>query len=425
MTAMSDEANSPTSRRVPVIALAPGNYVAPLAVMRSLRSLGVPVYAPATRGVSLWRLSRYCAGVLQIGEDGSPSATDPEATVEELLAAGLVLGGRVVLMPCSDEWTMFVARWAGRLSGTYRFPRLSHDLAQRLRDKHQLQSLATEKAVGIPASVRPIDGADAVRFAEVLDYPVVIKTSASRDNGNQTAIVSNPDELVAAFKLMGDPGNLICQRLVPGDDTDCWLFNGYFDDESRCIARFTGRKLRQWPAGRGITVLAEATRNAEVERIAVGFLRGIGYRGPVDMDFRRDPADGSYHLLDVNPRLGGVFRLFEDSQGLDVARAMYMDLVGEPIEQVAQREGRRFVNEGAFVVAMLKSLPATVRWPGATIRELRGAEMRTFRWTDPFPFLVHMATVIRGHAASRMRRYSALRSRTPRTNQPREKTPAL
>jgi D-aspartate ligase len=421
---MTVETVNSTSRRLPVIALAPGNYIAPLAVMRSLRSLAVAVYAPATRGVSLWRWSRYCAGVLNIGEDGSPSTTNPEATVEQLLAAGLALGGRAVLMPCSDEWTMFVARWAGRLSGMYRFPRLSHDLAQRLQDKHQLQSLATERAVGVPASLRPVDGADALRFAGMLDYPVVIKTSASRDNGNQTAVVSNPDELVAAFRLMDDPGNLICQRLVPGEDSDCWLFNGYFDDQSHCIARFSGRKLRQWPAGRGITVLAEATRNPAVEQIAVGFLTDVGYRGPVDMDFRRDPADGSYHLLDVNPRLGGVFRLFEDRHGLDVARAMYLDLIGEPVEQAPQREGRRFVNEGAFLVALLKSWRTALGSPGATIRELRGAEMRTFRWTDPFPFLVHMATVVRGHLASRLGRYSVAGSRARRVNQVGEKRPA-
>jgi predicted ATP-grasp superfamily ATP-dependent carboligase len=363
--------------------------------------------------------------LLQLGEDGSPSATNPEDTIEQLLAAGRELGGRAVLMPCSDEWTMFVAKWAGALSGVYRFPRLSHELAHRLRDKHQLQSLATERSVGIPASVRPVDGADAYRFAMMLDYPVVIKTSASRDNGNQTAVVSNADELVAAFRLMDDPGNLICQRLVPGDDSDCWLFNGYFDDQSRCLARFSGRKLRQWPPGRGITVLAEATRNPEVEQIAVGFLTGIGYRGPVDMDFRRDPADGSYHLLDVNPRLGGVFRLFEDGRGLDVARAMYLDLIGEPVEQARQREGRRFVNEGAFLVAMLKSWRTTLRTPRTTIRELHGAEMRTFRLKDPFPFLVHMATVIRGHAAARLRRHSASSSRGRRSNQTRAKTPAV
>jgi D-aspartate ligase len=417
------EAITPNSGRLPVVALAPGSYLAPLAVMRSLHYLGVAVYAPATHDVSLCGLSRYCAGLLQIGENGSPSATNPDATVEQLQDAGRTLGGHAVLMPCSDEWALFVAKYAKQLRGTYRFPRLSHNLAHRLADKHQLQSLATEMAVEIPASVLPVDWADVVRLSGVLDYPVIIKTSTSRDSGNRTAVVSSSDELVAAFELMDDPGNLICQRLVPGTDSDGWLFNGYFDGQSRCIARFSGRKLRQWPAGRGFTILAEATRNPEVEQIAIGFLTGVGYCGPVDMDFRRDPADGSYKLLDVNPRLGGVFRLFEDRQGLDVARAMYLDLIGEPIEQDAQREGRRFVHEGGFLVATLKSWLAAASTPAATIREVRGAEMGTFRWTDPLPFLVHMVTTIRTLGASRLRHYLRSRSRRPRGQKTREETP--
>jgi D-aspartate ligase len=418
------EAITPNSSRPPVVALAPGGYLAPLAVMRSLSRFGAAVYAPATRGLSLWRLSRYCAGLLQIGENGSPSATNPEATVEQLLDAGRVLGTHPVLMPCSDEWALFVTKYAAQLRGTYRFPRLSHDLARRLGDKHQLQSLAMERAVEIPASVRPTDMADVARLAGVLDYPVIVKTSKSRDSGNRTAVVTSPDELVAAFEHMNDPGNLICQRLVLGNDSDGWLFNGYFDGQSRCIARFSGRKLRQWPAGRGFTILAEATRNPEVERIAIGFLTGVGYCGPVDMDFRRDPADGSYKLLDVNPRLGGVFRLFEDRRGLDVARAMYLDLIGDPVEQDAQREGRRFVHEGGFLVATLKSWLAGASTPIATIREVSGAEMGTFRSTDPLPFLVHIATTIRTLGASRLRRHLRSRSRRAGDQKAREKTPA-
>jgi len=362
--------------------------------------------------------------LLQIGENGSPSATNPEATVEQLLDAGRALGTPAVLMPCSDEWALFVTKYAEQLRGAYRFPRLSHDLAQRLGDKHQLQSLAMERAVEIPASVRPADMADVARLSGVLDYPVIIKTSISRDSGNRSAVATSPDELVAAFEHMNDPGNLICQHLVLGNDSDGWLFNGYFDGQSRCIARFSGRKLRQWPAGRGFTILAEATRNPEVERIAIGFLTSVGYCGPVDMDFRRDPADGSYKLLDVNPRLGGVFRLFEDRHGLDVARAMYLDLIGDPVEQDAQREGRRFVHEGGFLVATLKSWLAGASTPIATIREVSGAEMGTFRSTDPLPFLVHMVTTIRTLGASRLRRYLRSRSRRPGDQKAGEETPA-
>ena len=400
-----NEAAGRSPRRPPVVVLAPGNFLAPLAVMRTLRPLGARVHAPATRAMSIWKLSRHCASLLQVGEDGAPSRTDPEGTVGELLAAGRALGGDAVLMPCSDEWALFVARYADRLSQCFRFGRLDHELARQLGDKHLLHSLATSRGVGTPASVRPVDRADAMGLAPTLEYPVVVKTATTRSAGNQLVVVASPSDLVAAFDRLADPGNLICQRFVRGGQADGWLFNGYFDDQSRCIARFSGHKLRQWPAGLGITVLAEAKRNPEIEEIAIRFLSSIGYRGAVDLDFIRDSGDGEYKLLDFNPRLGGVFRLFVDRRGLDVARAMYLDLIGEHVGQEGQCENRRLVHEAAYTVATLKLLRAGQTTPWAAVRELGGAEMGLFRLTDPIPFLVQMGGMIKVHGEARLQRW--------------------
>jgi D-aspartate ligase len=397
------DASSQNSDWPPALVLAPGNYVAPLGVMRSLRSLGVGVFGLETSGVSLWKHSRHCAGLLRIGENGSPSRTDPRATLAELLQAGHLLGGGAVLIPCSDEWALFIARHAEPLASVYRFARLTDQLATQLGDKQVLQSLASHAGVAVPESVQPADRAELAELAPMLDYPIMVKTAVTRSAGNQMAVVHSPDFLVQTFDRLNDPGNLICQRLVSGTDEDGWLFNGYFDDQSRCVASFSGRKLRQWPPGRGVTVLAEAKRNPEVEEISIRFLESVGYRGAVDMDFIRDSADGVYKLLDVNPRLGGVFRCFEDTAGLDVARVMYLDLIGQSVRQQGQREPHRFVHEGGYVVSTLKVKGLSA--PMAAWREIRRAEMGTFKASDPLPFVIQMASTVRVHAGARLRRH--------------------
>jgi len=386
----------------PALVLAPGNYVAPLGVMRSLRSLEVRVFGLETSGVSLWKHSRHCAGLLRIGENGSPSRTDPRATLAELLRASHVLGGGAVLIPCSDEWALFIARHAEPLASVYRFARLTGQLATQLGDKQALQSLASHTGVAVPESVQPANRAELVNLAPLLEYPILVKTAVTRSTGNQMEVVNNAEGLVAAYERLNDPGNLICQRLVSGTHEDGWLFNGYFDDQSRCVASFSGRKLRQWPPGRGVTVLAEAKRNPEVEEISIQFLESIGYRGAVDMDFMRDSTDGVYKLLDVNPRLGGVFRCFVDTAGLDVASAMYLDLIGQAVRQQGQREPHRFVHEGGYLVSTLKVKRLSA--PVVAWREIRGAEMGTFKPLDPLPFIVQMVSTIRVHAGARLRR---------------------
>jgi D-aspartate ligase len=69
------------------------------------------------------------------------------------------------------------------------------------------------------------------------------------------------------------------------------------------------------------------------------------YSGIVDLDLRFDTRDGQYKLLDFNPRLGAQFRLFEDTSGVDVVRAAYLDLTGQPIPEGKLVVGRRFLVE--------------------------------------------------------------------------------
>ena len=82
---------------------------------------------------------------------------------------------------------------------------------------------------------------------------------------------------------------------------------------------------------------------------------GLGYRGILDIGYRFDHRDGQYKLLDVNPRIGGTFRLFVGADGMDVLRALYLDLTGQDVPTSAAQEGRRWLVEpaGSRVVARL------------------------------------------------------------------------
>jgi predicted ATP-grasp superfamily ATP-dependent carboligase len=120
-------------------------------------------------------------------------------------------------------------------------------------------------------------------------------------------------------------------------------------------------------------------------------LSGVGYSGLVDIGYRYDRRDGRYKVLDINPRLGGCFRLFVDRNGLDVARAMYLDLTGEPVPAVVPWEGRRWVKEDADLIA----LKYYRRLDGLKVRSWllsvwHADEGATFSLRDPLPFLLSL-----------------------------------
>ncbi|MGH7227337.1 MAG: hypothetical protein ACRELF_29340, partial [Gemmataceae bacterium] len=81
----------------------------------------------------------------------------------------------------------------------------------------------------------------------------------------------------------------------------------------------------------------------------------IGYRGPLDLGYRYDARDGRYKVNDINPRIGAMFRLFVDPNGVDVARAFYQDMTGQPITSAAPAvEGRKWIVEDVDLFSSIR-----------------------------------------------------------------------
>jgi predicted ATP-grasp superfamily ATP-dependent carboligase len=175
------------------------------------------------------------------------------------------------------------------------------------------------------------------------------------------------------------------QEFIPGED---WMFDGYFDAESRCLFGMTGRKIRRFPVYTGVTSLGICVPNETVVRTTAAFMQAIGYRGILDIGYRWDVRDGSYKVLDVNPRIGCTFRLFA-AGGLDVARALYLDLTGEPVPPVAPANGRKwFVEDFDFISALSLWRQGCLSFKD-WLRSFRGVEEAAcFALDDPLPFLL-------------------------------------
>jgi predicted ATP-grasp superfamily ATP-dependent carboligase len=131
-------------------------------------------------------------------------------------------------------------------------------------------------------------------------------------------------------------------------------------------------------------------------------MAAIGYRGPLDVDYRLDPRDGRYKLLDVNPRIGASFRLFVGADGTDVLRAMYLDLTGQRLPTIEQRNGRRWLVEPQDLRSSLSHRRGGELTVGGWLRSLSGIE-ETAWWSrdDPWPFFAMLAQLLVG----RLRRF--------------------
>jgi predicted ATP-grasp superfamily ATP-dependent carboligase len=373
----------------PVLVLSLGTH-GPVGIIRSLGRLGVPMYAVRGSNRDVGGCSRYCRQVFQWE---FPQA-QPGPILEALRKARRAIGRQTILIPTSDETSVFVADHADVLRELFLFPEQCSSLPRALASKKEAHALARTYGIPTPDVMFPQSRADVANFAKGATYPIMLKAidgaRCVRRTGVNMLIVRSSPELLEKYDELEDPDepNLMLQEYIPGEDDTIWMFNGYFNRDSECLFGMTGKKLRQSPVARGITSLGICLKNPVVEETTLRFMKALGYRGILDIGYRYDARDGQYKLLDVNPRIGCTFRLFVAENGMDTARALYLDLTGQPVPPSTSREGRKWLVE----MPDLKSSIEYHRLGKLTLRQWMDSfsgvqETAQFAWDDPWPFV--------------------------------------
>ncbi len=406
MTALRPDAlDGLLDRSVPVLVLrrALGSFQhCVLGVARTLGRLGVPVYAVRAHPREPATSSRYLAGALDLLVDD-----DGDRWARHLLELPARFDG-AVLLAIDDLAAVAVGDHQEALLDRFRLPRQPPGIQRRLASKRELFALCERLRLPTPRSSFPESEAELLEQAAEHGFPVVVKRAepwlAPRDpHAPSVAIVRDRAELLAAYARMESDTapQVMLQEYVPGGSDSIWMFNGYFGDGSHALCGFTGRKLRQCGRGTGPTSLGLAADNVDVDESARRLMHDLGYRGIVDMGFRHDRRDGSYKLLDVNPRLGSTFRLFAARNGVDVVRAMHLDLTGRKVPASTTPDGRTWIDERGDLAASLHLFAKRSLGPASWSKSVRDVDEAAW-WAadDPAPF-AGMAVRLVAHAARR------------------------
>jgi D-aspartate ligase len=386
---------SRASNTVPVLVLQMSRgrlHHGQLGIVRSLGRLGVPVWVFRTGPWAPVPRSRFVAGSFE----AHFLSHTPEQSLEQLLSAGRHIGQRAILIPTDDVGAVFVNEHADALAEQFDFPDQPAGLARRLASKQGMYELCKQLGVPTPETIFPRNRADVEAFARSTALPVAVKAiEAGRirpHSGAQSVFIAHSaSELLGYYDCAenAEQPNLMLQEFIPGGAESVWMFNGYFDAHSDCLVGFTGQKLRQNPPYTGATTLGMCVPNVAVEEATCGFMKALGYRGILDIGWRFDIRDGQYKLLDANPRIGATFRLFVDTNGMDVARALYLDLTGQAVPRACAPGGRKWLVENQDVTASLVYWQDRKLTPGQWARSFRGVrEAAWFARDDPLPFAI-------------------------------------
>lgn len=339
-----------------------------LGVFRTLGRAGVPVHAVVAETDSPVARSRYVDRQIL----WQPHRGDTvDHLVDRLGTFGQELGRRSLLVCTGDDSALLTSRRRADLEEYFVLPDVAPDLPSELADKLTLEALCREHGVPTPRSVVVNTLAELEAGLDDLQLPVVVKSLEPRGPARKveaTLLMRTRTDMTDLTRTWKEPFGVLIQQYLPDESSEDWIAHGYCGADPGTTVVFTGRKVRQWPAKGGSTAAAYVSDNRELASMAADFCAQVGYRGVFDLDWRRDLRTGEYHLLDFNPRVGAQFRMFENDAGIDVVRAMHLDLSGRAIPAGSPVDGERFIVEPWDAASLLTDRSQSLKWPGGSGR---------------------------------------------------------
>jgi D-aspartate ligase len=361
-----------------------GGALGSLGVARSLGRRGIPVCL-LTSDHLLAKFSRYVRRA-----PAWPTLASPSAESEYLLDLAEKYGWKGwALYPGGDPEAEMIARNHAKLAATFRLTTAPWEVLRWAYDKRLIHQRAAELGIDQPLSYNP-RSLDEVRLLDCR-FPMVLKPAIKRTGSTLEAAkawrVDSRAELLARYAeacAQMDCGEILAQEVVPASGQAQCSYAGLWG-EGRPLASMTARCLRQFPIDFGCATFVRAVEEPEVVEISGHFLRGIGYTGLVEIEFKRDPRDGRYKLLDVNPRTWAWHSLSRRA-GIDFPYLAWLQISGAPVPPARAQAGVAWVHAARDIIAAYLEIRRGRLSLAEYARSLRGPlEFAAFAPDDPFP----------------------------------------
>ena len=272
-----------------------------LSVIRSLSAVNVPIVVVCYSKRDMGYVSKYVKEVIW-----TPHPENKEGEFIELLMGNGERYKGSMLIPCDDETLVAVSKHKELLGKYFIVACTEWSVTERLIDKQYTYELAETIGVPCPRTIMPSIPGDLEQRCAGLHYPCLVKPCQSHKYLAQFNIkmrkVEDYDHLRQMHQEASDVGlEVVIQEYIPGDDSHSVNYNSYFWDREPLV-EFTAVKVRQSPPSFGVPRVVMSKDISEIIEPGRAFLKGLGYYGYSCTEFKKDPRDGIYKLMEVNGR---------------------------------------------------------------------------------------------------------------------------
>lgn len=314
------------------------NNISALLTIRSLGRRGIPVTCVFGRGhhepyAPIIRSSRFISEI----------HTFDEADYEQNVVACLCKIGesypcKSVLFPASDIDMIIVSANRRILQKYYHLLMPPHELLSTLLNKDRFYPFAQAQGFPIPKTFQVNGLTDIAAIARDVGYPCIIKP-AWRDNAwqalypNRKVIVSHgPEELKSNFRrLDAQFRNLTIQEVIQGNEQQIICSFAFLDEQAKPLGTFTSKKVRQFPPHYGNSALVQGVAEPRVVELSTRICKQLGLVGYVSIEFKMDPRDGEFKLIEITPGRCNRQTALSETAGFSIPYIWYCHILGLPV----------------------------------------------------------------------------------------------
>lgn len=337
---------------IPAVILA--THTTGLGVIRALGRMGVPVIVFYYDKKDMGYVSRFVVEKFHM-----PHPEQNQETVVGLLTDYANRHGRCLLVPTDDATLTVVSRHKDVLGKFYEVACPDWSVTEKIINKRYTYELAERCGIPCPKTYLPKSLDELEHYGQHTEFPCLVKPCKSHqyDEKFKKKLVKaeNRDQLYEAFVEAQNAGiEVMLQEYIPGDVNNNVNYNSYFWEGSHLV-EFTARKIRLYPPEFGVPCVVKSDNVEEILEPGRRILSALGHYGYSCTEFKKDPRDGVYKLMEVNGRHNRS-TLLSVQCGLNFPWIEYCHRVqGEVPEQHSYRTDVFWIDEAKDIFQFLTS----------------------------------------------------------------------
>jgi len=325
--------------------------------------------------------------------------------------------GKAIIFPTRDADLVFLDRFRAELDPLYCLAIPEHHVLNRVMDKAALAKIATDAGIPCPRTAVVSDLSELIAESQNVGFPCIVKPVKSvhwREGNHWKTIggrkafrAENEIELERQYARIAQVrSEALLQEWIPGKTEDLVVWGGCVGRGQEPEAWFTARKLIQSPGefGTGSVVASEPLPDLVEPSMRLCF--ALGYEGIAEIEYKRDPRDGTLKLIEMNPRHWDWHELGGSSQA-NITWAAYCRLTGRsagPVRLPVRKA--KWVAEDVLLRQVLASFWEHERVASKAWRAIAGERIYgMFAWNDPMPCIRYsLSTLVPALTAAGVRK---------------------